>query len=242
MSTDFYKGYLSGSVDASVIFMGIDCEILKPLLPAGVELAPQDFTPPGLHPVYWSFNLHLHNVSTPIPGLLLNYNEFAFVINCVRYRDNPELLGYPVVLYLNNWMAILGGRIFWRLNKRYASCSVDTGSPDSSFQIETRMTGAFENAGAAVLASDSENFRLVKPLLDQPLLTVGWFGYCQSSFQLDFTKAYIQPQKGEIVTQNFLPGLNSQILPFDSLQQSPMGGFYCSVPWVLKRPRRLPAR
>jgi len=239
MSNSFYDGYLTGSVDATVVVSAVDKRILEPLLPKGVILATQNMAPVGQHPVYWSFNFQQHNVTTPIPGLLLNYNELAFVVPCVQLSTGSELLAYPVTLYLNSWLGVLGGRLFWMLNKNYKACSTNQGQVDSSFQVESKMTGIFQNDGPAIAAASFKNFQQVKILLDQPLLTTGWRGQKQSAFIMNFSNAMIQPQKGEIALQEFLPGLSSDILPFNSLKDSVLGGFYCSVPWKLRLPENI---
>jgi hypothetical protein len=241
MSTSFYSGYITGRVDASVVVDFADAALLTPLLPPNTELAPVEAAPAGKHPIYWSFNFHQEHVGTPIPGLFLNYSEFAFVIPSVRMVGGKgELFGYPVVVYLNSWLGILGGRIIWRLNKRHAGCLLEAGNLRRSLQIETRLTGTFENEGIATPAAENRAFQQIKPWLDQPLLTVGWFGGClQSEFIMDFEHALIQPQQGEIATRNFLPGFSDQAIPFQSLQDNYTGGFRFQVPWKLMLPKRI---
>lgn len=240
MSTSFYAGYITGRVDASVVLGFADAALLTPLLPKNTELAPVEAAPPGLHPVYWSFNFHQENVGTPIPGLLLNYSEFAFVIPSVRMvGGNGELFGYPVVLYLNSWLGILGGRIIWQINKCHATCKLEEDLLRRSLRIETRLSGMFENEGQAVPAAGYKAFQQIRPWLDQPLLTVGWLGYRQSEFIMDFQNALIQPQRGEIATQDFLLGFSKQSIPFQSLQENYTGGFSFQVPWKLMLPKRI---
>ena len=240
MSTSFYSGYITGSVDASVVISFADASLLTPLLPKNTELAPVEVAPPGTHPVYWSFNFHQKNVGTPIPGLLLNYSEFAFVIPSVRMIGGKgELFGYPVVLYLNSWLGILGGRIIWQINKRHARCKLEEDLLRRSLRMETRLAGTFENDGSATPAAGNTAFEKVKPWLDQPLLTVGWLGYRQSEFIMDFQHAMIQPQQGEITTQHLLPGFSEQRIPFQSLRDDYTGGFSFQVPWKLMLPKRI---
>lgn len=241
MANSFYNGYITGKVDASVVFSAIDCQTLIPLLPKGVELAPQPYTPAGTHPVYWTFNFHQSDVTTPIPGLTLNYNEFGLVIPCVRLSGGKELFAYPVVLYLNSWLGVLGGRVLWDLNKKHNACSIQEGSTSESFQVEGRLTGIFQDDGGPQPASRFANFLKIKPMLDQPLLTVGWRGTRKADFVLNFTNAAIQPLKGEIATQQFLPGLNGMVLPVQSLGETILGGFSFSVPWTLHLPKRVHA-
>ncbi|MCC6280262.1 MAG: hypothetical protein IT262_06675 [Saprospiraceae bacterium] len=240
MANSFYSGFITGSVDASVVLDFADRALLTPLLPRNTELAPVEVAPEGKHPVYWSFNFHQKNVGTPIPGLLLNYSEFAFVIPSVRVIGGKgELFAYPVVLYLNSWLGILGGRIIWHLNKRHAACKLEEGSLRRSLQVETRTTGQFKNEEAATPAAENRAFQQIKPWLDQPLLTVGWFGFHQSEFTMDFQQATIQPQQGEITTQHFLPGFSEQRIPFQSLQDNYTGGFRFQAPWKLMLPKRV---
>lgn len=239
MANSFYNGYITGNVDASVVFSAIDNSLLQPLLPQGVELAPQAYAPAGKHPVYWTFNFHQQNVTTPVPGLRLNYNEFAFVIPCVRLSGGKALYAYPVVLYLNSWLGVLGGRILWGLNKKHNACSISEGGESESFQAEGRLTGIFQRDGGPQPASWFSDFLKVKPMLNQPLLTVGADGPQKAAFILDFDNAAIQPLKGEIATQQFLPGLSGTVFPFQSLGETTLGGFSFSVPWKLQRPERV---
>ena len=240
MPTSFYSGYITGSVDASVVVGFADVALLTPLLPANTALAPVEVAPTGKHPIYWSFNFHQEHVGTPIPGLFLNYSEFAFVIPSVQMVGGKgEHFAYPVVLYLNSWLGILGGRIIWQLNKRHATCNVEEGLLRRSLQIKNRTTGMFENTGSVTPAAENTAFQQIKPWLNQPLLTAGWRGYRQSAFIMDFQQAMIQPQQGEISTQNFLPGFSNQRSPFQSLQEDYTGGFSFQAPWKLMLPKRI---
>ncbi len=240
MSTSFYDGYITGSVDASVVLGFSGIQLLTPLLPKNVELAPVEVAPPGQHPIYWSFNFHQKDVGTSIPGLLLHYSELAFVIPSVRMAGgNGALFSYPVVLYLNSWLGELGGRIIWQINKHHARCTVQADGPHRNLLIARRLNGYFADSGPVRPAASDPDFQRVKPWLDQPLLTTGWRGNRQSAFDMDFTKALIQPQMGEIQLQHFLPGFSNQLLGFQGLQHDYTGGFSFQVPWKLKLPQRI---
>lgn len=243
----FYRGYIRGQVESCVLFDTFPKDILCQLLPPGYRLARQVISPPGMHPVYWCCNLNQHNVGTPIPLLCLNYHEFAFVIPYVRCTaENSPLGAYSPALYLNSLPGVAGGKIIYQLEKTWKRCTLTAKSfTNDAIGMKVRrllhdeeiITASFEKSGKAIPYLDSKNLMLVKPMLDQPLLTSGWQGNKSSKFILDYENAEIQPLESSIQTKNFLNGLENLDRKIHSIEKSPFGGFYFNIPWRLDLPK-----
>lgn len=238
-----FKGYITGTVQASVAFTALPVETLEALLPEGAALAPQTLTPLGTHPVYWSFNFNQNDVGTPIPGLTLNYHEFALVITDVYVKKtgpNGPRYGYPVILYLNSWMGVLGGRVLWHLNKRHAPVKISDTNPYTRLLVPGHISGVFEQSGVAQPSENFPNFETVRPLLDQDLLSCSSSGALfGSKFIIDYNNLPLQPLQAEIMTDNFVPGLSEMNFSAPGIDQTPMGTFSFTQDWKLYTCKKL---
>jgi hypothetical protein len=239
----FFQGYITGTVEAAVVFTALPSDVLRPLLPAGAALAPQSLTPEGTHPVYWSFNLNQRNVGTPIPFFTLNYHEFALVITDVYLeKDGPSgrRFGFPVVLYLNSWAGVLGGRWLWHLNKRHGRVSIGDSTPYLRLLADGHVSGVFERLGEGQPAAGLPHFASVRPLLDQDLLSVDGSGNLFSSrFTIPYDDLSLEPLQAEIMTTAFVPGLSGQSFSAPGINSQPMGAFRFVSPWKLVRCKKI---
>ena len=245
---NFYKGFINGHVNSAITFMMSDEELVASLLPSKLELAPQELTPEGKHPVDWSFNFLQDGVTTPVPCLSLTYNELAFVIPYVRFRDgsSKDAFAYPCKLPLNDLLALLGGRLFWQLTKVLARCSVRDDFAEGGggeFRIQRLfggegpyITAEFENDGSSLPGAESANFKRLVPSLNQQLVTHGLYGYQTAAFILDLKEVVIQPLAGSLETKAFVPGFSQLNHELQSINTNLMGTFQLQVDWRLKLP------
>lgn len=244
----FYKGYITGQVESCVIFDAFPVELVLNLLPEGFQLAAQNASPEGTHPVYWCFNLNQSKVGTPLPLLCLKYHEFAFVIPYVQYGDQTTTMGaYSPALYLNSLMGVLGGRVLFQLPKHYRSCSLSS----ASFSGEDIMMTVKSNKSSTPIlkasfikdqnpiASTSEAFDHIKSMLDQRLISDGWLGRRSSTFNLFYQDVPIFPLSSTIETGQFLPGLNDTLRRIPPITDDALGGFYFDLNWKLSLPKKL---
>lgn len=244
---NFYKGFINGNVNSAITFMMSDAELVARLLPSKLELAPQELTPPGKHPVYWSFNFLQDGVTTPVPCISLTYNELAFVIPYVRFRDgrSQDIFAYPCKLPLNDFLALLGGRVIWQLTKVLARCSVRDNFAEGGggeFRIERLsggdpyITAVFEEDASPLPGAESPNFERLVPALNQKLVTHGLYGYQTAAFILDLKEVVIQPLTGRLESKAFVPGFSQQNYELKSIHTTLMGTFQLQVDWRLKLP------
>jgi hypothetical protein len=244
----FYKGYITGIVESCVLFDEFSKEALCQLLPPGYRLARQTIARPGMHPIYWCFNLNQKKVGTPLPFLCLNYHEFAFVIPFVQCTAENNIIGaYVPVLYLNSLAGVLGGKFFYQLNKSWKKCRVSPTTFDdkagSEMFIEGLndkkhiLTSSFQKSGKSLPYQESKNFMRVKPMLDQELISHGLWGYKSSKFILNYDGLNIQPISGNVKTVDFIDGFQNIERKIPSIEDSTLGGFYFNTNWQLNLPK-----
>ncbi len=243
-----YRGFISGRVQSCVIFDSMRKEDLCQLLPLNFRLARQTLSPPGQHPIYWLFNLNEINVSTPIPMLCLNYHEFGLVIPRVHDANRKGAIGaYVPTLHLNSILGVLGGKVIYQLPKRWSRCELSSATFESDRLEMTvhRLLGdhqiikaTFEKDGPPRTQDELAHFKVVKPMLDEPLLTAGWLGNRSSEFVLEYDEVKIQPIRAQIETGDFLPQFQHMTRDLPSIQESPFGGFYFDLNWTLYLPKK----
>lgn len=230
----------------------LPAEVVRQLLPWGLELGEQHLTRPGYHPVTLFFQEMLRAHMT-VPTLLpdMTYHEqilgipFTYV---TRGYPGAGPLGpffYMPNLYLDNFWATLGGRYLWGLAKQMANMNVT----ESTWAV-------LDGWGRRVIALDFEpagDFRPVtqyshfehyfRPntgIMTQPLVSmipagVGPFFVC-SDFDKKWDEAVVRPLTSVVhIDQAFVPGLPCGTFPASgrsaSIEQSPLGSFEVRTSW-----------
>ncbi len=221
-------------------------DFLQSLLPDDLELAPQQYTPSGQHPLLFMFNNtllksnpYLEKISLEQnAALTLKYFEFIVMLPYVQFKESQYNdkgpYCYLPVLYLNSILAVLGGRIFWEFNKQMAGFSVN----ESTFSVIE------ENAPATMLSAITllmgverpqgsiPNFQKITPILQLPVIEHGPYGYVSSIYEILFKNVSIAPAGVDYTnfTCSFMPaGLTSS----PAITEDPLGGFYMNYDWKL---------
>lgn len=122
---------LAGNCKGRFVLTSLSSDFLQSLLPHQLELAPQNYTTDGQHPVMLMHNYtylhstpHLVEITTKQDlELKLQYNEFILMLPFVQFKDtslNTETAYcFLPILYLDSIMAVLGGRIFGSSIKKW---------------------------------------------------------------------------------------------------------------------------
>jgi hypothetical protein len=131
---------LEGHCQGRFAFCSVASDFLQSLLPDDLVLAPQQYTPTGQHPLLLMFNNtwlksnpNLESIAAEsCVALDLNYFEYIVMLPYVQFKER-QYNGkgpycYLPILYLNSLLAVMGGRIFWELNKQMAGFSVKLGN------------------------------------------------------------------------------------------------------------------
>jgi hypothetical protein len=221
---------------------------LQNLLPDDLELAPQSYTPKDQHPLLFMFN---NTWLYPNPYLInlvedyntkfnLNYFEFIAMLPYVQFKDNKEANAegpycFLPVLYLNNELAVWGGRVFWEFNKILTGFTV---------MANGNYTATDMNTGSVILSGEStlqgprrpgnsyDNFIKILPILHLPVIEHGPYGYVSSIYQIHLVGVSITPADIGVVNlqSNFFP---RGLFNIPSIAQNLLGAFHMNYKWKL---------
>ncbi len=237
---------LFGRCDGRFSLISVASDFAQDLLPPDLQLALQDYTPEGQHPILLMFNdtwLHSNPFLEKIAkdkhlDLSLHYNEFIVMLPYVEFRDEPYKSEGPFcflpVLYLDSILAVLGGRIFWEFNKEMAHFYIEGSQFNVSHEItrQNYFTSQFLLSGMAVIGSSISNFESITPILNLPVLEYGELGYITSIYKVDYLNAYIIPFDLQMINQSssYLP---KTTISSPSILEQPMGSFRLEYEWSL---------
>ncbi|WP_146158207.1 hypothetical protein [Enhygromyxa salina] len=217
--------------------------VVEDLLPHGMVLGPQEFTPTGTHPItmwfYDMFQMHM-NIPTPLPSM--SYNEHVVgipYVHTTRSLINPICSGpffYMATLRLNSWLAIFGGRLFWGFEKNFGDITTSNGrffvwDPSSHAPMVSLI---YEPTGPYWPVDEFPKFRHMYALLQQPLISMlpGGLGpvFVASEFARRWQTATIQPLRASMkIYQSYVTGLPTGTFPptgmTKSIEESAFGSF-----------------
>jgi hypothetical protein len=235
---------MEGTYDADVVTWPMKIEIVTQMLSRGLELGPQNWTAPGLHPVLFMFGrqVNVRPNFVPIHGMI--YDELIVAIPYVQWDDNRYAYRGPYVcsprLYLDRLLPTLLGRLVG-YPKRVAHTRADEGT----FQVRdlrhnsSLIRGSFFSRGRAGKMGDFPLFGATAALLRQPILgralLVGPYLGTFLNFELD--KALIQAVGAELwIERPFLRGLQVGSHQAPGVDEVALGAFRFIVPWRMGPP------
>jgi hypothetical protein len=235
---------MEGIYDACVVTWAMKTEIVSQMLPGGLELGPQDWTAPGLHPVLFTFGRQ-SNVRpnfVPVPGLF--YEELIIAIPYVQWRDDRYAYRgpyvYPPRLYLDHLLPTLLGWIPG-YPKRLARIQAEehTFRVSDLFRDQEVIRSRFSSKGEPRPMGDFPLFSATAAMLGQPILgrafLVGPFVGTFLNFELE--RALIQPVECEMwIDRPFPRNLPAGSLRTPGIDEIPMGAFRFIVPWNVGPP------
>jgi hypothetical protein len=230
-----------GRMTAVVAILPVSHEAAQAMLPAGLHLAVQEFTPGDRHPLV----LIMGQQSGVRPSLLplgAHYLEFILALPFVEHRGYGPRgpFCYCPRLFLDRHLPTLAGRLLYGYDKRLAAIRMT----EHSYRIadprrgELLLEAEFRTAGAAVGPSRSGVMRLFYLLVISEAAR-GW-RYSHADFGLD--RALIQPVELRLeIHRPFVSGL-----PLGAFTMSGVGGeasraFRIRTSWRLAGPWALPS-
>lgn len=194
--------YGTGTLDGFFSFHAVDAKAVQAILPPGMSLHPQGFTPPGTHPVTLLANQQIGVRPSALPALLgfPNYFEAIVSVACVQVDGQPGIFNYLPNLYLSNQSARLAGLLFYGYNKRMGQLTMGNGSysvatPDGRPVWSAR----YQSRGFAHSLMDSPENGIVQTICGQTIVSEGKLSRWHfSAFDFDFTSAFVTPVAAEI--------------------------------------------
>lgn len=244
---------LSGDGTMRGVTLALPTDRVRDLLPKGLELGPQDITPPGTHPIMLGFHdMFRLKISIPSPLPNMTYREhsvgvpFAYVTNGTVTHRSPGPYFFMPTLQLDNIWATMGGVLFWGLPKRLAKFTARTGYYSvSSLSDEPLITATWNAEGEFRPIREFPHFEPIRQALCQPLigmypLSIGPL-FCVADFPKRWDVATLRPV--ETVTDvhtDYVVGFSSGRYPASGkspgIDTSVLGSFEMRVSWMMSAP------
>jgi hypothetical protein len=217
---------LVGSALMRGVTLTLPTRRVEELLPTGMRLRGQDLTPPGTHPLvlffYHIFRAHM-TIPTPMPDLTY-YEQIVGVpfVDVVGDFPNPVPGGpffFMPQLLLTDYLATLGGRLYWGFAKDLAQIT----ETERSYEVRgldgrPLIKLELEHTGDAKPVRDYPHFERMQKVLDQPLVSQVPLGvgpyFVASDFSKVWSSARMRPMTTVVhIAEEFVPGLPTGRFP-----------------------------
>lgn len=244
---------LNGDGRFRSVTLALPTDRVRQLLPTGIELGDQDVTESGTHPVIISFNI-LSRVRTSLPTLMptLNYSEYTFGIpysyttRGLVSRESPGPYYFMPRLFLDSFLAVMGGVMFWGYAKQSANFEESEGRTSISSMSGEKLTSLSWQAQGGFAGVDAyEKFEPIRRMLDQPLVSLlpaalGPFPVV-APFEKQWAMARVRPLETVLtVTSEFITGFAPGRYPATGkapgIDVSILGSYEYVAPWRLGTP------
>jgi len=243
-----------GGYEATIVVCALPVDQVRAMLRPDLELAEQQLTPPSTHPVVFGFGRH-SNVHLIHLELLWNQGYLEQFVGVPFVRLKPGLWRGPnhanfyflPRLFLDKFIPVLGGIVWWGLPKRLSRVSDDhrryrvqslwKRNDIISLDIESRSEpGKLEDFPH--LAPIAE--MIAQPLIGKSLAEFGpWVG---STFDWRWPHAAIWSVGATMqISRPFLPGLKPATYQLPGIGDDPLGAFGVRTNWEFSLPY-LPSR
>jgi Acetoacetate decarboxylase (ADC) len=200
-----------GDLDAAIALVEVTADSARAMLPDGLRLAPQRFTPGNRHPLLLVLGRQ-RNVRLALFSTGIDYFEFILAVPFVdhaRQGLHPRgPFGYLPRLFLDRRLPIVAGRLLLAYDKRRAAIS----ATDESYRIARPRTGEPLISARFKAGRGSSDWRPPQPITETLQLPVisrrarGAWRYSVADFALD--RAEIRPIGMELAIERpFVPGL-----------------------------------
>ncbi len=251
-------GLIGGGVTRCVV-MALPSERVRGFLPSNLELDEQDVTPRGTHPVIFLFHsFALAQFSFPTFLEPMNYHEQNFGVPYTRVAPGRGLFGslgpyyFMPRMFLDDWFVSSVGRFVWSFNKDFGNVK-ETEDRYTATNLKGQLLASLAWGGSRsepgpALYSFPE-FKPVRKMMDQPLITMGPVGFGPLLKLTDFDRNWnltkVRPLRAVLeVGPDYLHGLDSgrfetAVESRDSAQEM-LGCFEVSGPWWFSFPYPLP--
>lgn len=231
------KTLMTGNCNDCMALISLDATFVSSLLPEGLVLGTQSMTPEGQWPVLLQFANQEYYL-TPMPVIHQTYKEASILIPFVEYPAGADRKEGPYafvsILYLDNFLTVLGGRLFYEFNKHLARIKTTTDSFDvRELLLGTRILDAtWSNRGTAAPCETFANFNALIPILSLPCIEYGIYGFVTSNYVLSYEGQMLQPLNMKVTSTHcdYLPKGDYSI---PSIADNLFGAFQMSFPWTL---------
>ena len=161
-----------GTLDSHVVVLSLPIEVVRDLLPSGLELAPQIVTPTGKHPVFvllstdhfeaWFGNMDYHELMIGVP-----YTQLSD-----RSAPNRGPFIYMPRLYLDDPVPRRLGNLLYGFEKLEADirCSATTYEVTDAAG-RTLARAEMQDLGTPAAPADFAGFEQVRQLFEQPTVS-----------------------------------------------------------------------
>jgi hypothetical protein len=231
-----------GQYRADFVPWSLPTQVVQQQLPRQLEIAPQELTPAGEHPVLLVFGRqeHVRPIFLRIRGM--EYLEFILAIPYLRWSTHHYPYSGPFVylprLYLDHWLPVILG---WLCG--FAKQRAHVAEAHGVYRIKSRMSHR-PLIGAAFTARDAParprafpRFEPLRGIFKMPLVTRFPFGCICLDFGWDLERATMQAIETQVdIEQAFLPDLPVGPFHVGGIDAQPFGAFRLDVPWTLTRP------
>lgn len=229
-----------GQYEAFAVVTYLDATIARQILPKDFELAPPGDTPPGMHPVMYSFGKHRHVHPRGVSVYEYDYDEALIGLPHVGIRQGGTL-GEPrfhmTAVRLNNAVATAIG-VALGFPKKMAIID----NADTAYAITmgtTRIMHGEMHVTGKKFRDDHPNFKLISPLMQQPVISKTKLGsITTTAFSIDTVNAFMTPAKMRLqILDDSLAGLPKGMYEFDGIDTKAFGGAYMSIhSWRMSQP------
>jgi hypothetical protein len=236
-----------GTFISFIVVLSIPRSQVVAMLPKQLDLAPQNITPEGEHPIFLEFGeqMNVHNRELKI--FHLNYLEFIVSIPYVYQTNSKSSYCGPFLfmprLYLDKTFPIILGKLYG-----FAKEKANMLMSDRSYQINNIINGNLLALGefrekekpGSYLDYPLFNNAIAK-MLQQPLIGQTSFGsFIYSVFDWNLAHAEIQPIEAEVsIVQPFLSGLSVGKYHVPGINEFPLGAFKIKALWTLTAPMKI---
>jgi hypothetical protein len=229
-----------------MLVLSLASDQVQLMLPAELELAPQDITPQGKHPLIFMFG-HQMEVEIhlgPEEFFHLDYLEFVLEVPFTQWKETTANYRGPFLfsprLFLNQTFPIILGQLYGLAKKkasmamnqrRYIIDDLDTNeliiSGDFTLKGQPGPTSAFPLFGEAI-----------PKMLNQPLVGQTPLGpFVCSIFEWNLAQAQVQALEAKVqIAQSFVPGLSNGKYSVRGIDQTRLGAFRLNTNWSMSEP------
>lgn len=238
-----YPAQGEGIYSTNAVLWPFPNEVIAPLLPRKLELAPQTLTGHDTHPVIMFFGSQANVRPDFIPFGGMSYNEFIIAIPFVQWRDAGEYpyrgpFAYMPRLFLDKVFATLLGYMYG-YPKLLARIQGGNAYRVHDMLLDRPLIrGDFTPHGDQKPVSEFPHFAALRPIFEIPFvgkLDVTPYICSKMTFNLD--DALIRSCESSVELQyEFLPGILPDTRVSQGLTHEPLGSFQLDVPWNLTLP------
>jgi hypothetical protein len=248
MTAPYPVGYLGEGI-TRVVALAVPSSDARRLLPTGLELAPQDVTPPGTHPAIFQFHDFSRcrlSIPTLLPDLAYHEQTFAIPYTCLTSGSGP--FAFMPQLYLDHSFVTVAGFAFWGFWKTMARISLGAGNYTVA-GLDGRLLASLSwNTGEERGLASADTFPHLTPvrrMLSQPIVTMlpasaGPF-FALTDFTRNWSAAMVRPLGTKLqVEPDYARGFYGGRYPgagwSPGIDESTLGSFELRSPWWLSFP------